>query len=626
MGRISGEAELSMENYDNEFKSSGTSQKDGTTIFEEKLRLETQGDLYHQNLMAYSAAIILGLNQQSFESDGETDSSSGDFIGYEVDTNWLPLKPYPFRINLSRTDSVVPRRFRSPLRVEDTAEGFSMKLRVPDWPMVFSWSRSDTLQDSDLGDISDMFERSTERWSYTLQHDFSEQSHLVFRSDLDKISQNSGGLSYDVDTARHRLEHDYFFGDNRQHHLDSSLLFVDKSGNFDSQRLNWTENLILTHSENFATFYNTVFATDTFSGSQSRTIAGAAGLNHRLYKNLLTSFDVFASKTDFDGGNETNWHGGELRFDYTRNNPWGRLSSEYSINMTFRERFGETGSAFVIDEAHVFNDPFVITLNERNIDTSSIVVTDITGLIVYVVDQDYTITVVGDRVELTIDPLEGTIPDISDGQTLLVDYFFDVTGTVKEDTVRQDFRIEQDFDNGLSVFYAHRRRDEQVDSDVDPTITSNEFTNHTFGAAYRRGGATLRAEHSRTDATLDSTDSTRLSANYIWLLSPGTTLSAGVSQSWIDTTGVTSRETSLFKARGRIRSRLNRNVKISANADWRNEDSTDQGKTEGLTLGADLEYDYRAFNFTAGWEINSLDRRDTESSDSMFYLRLIRRF
>ena len=78
--RISGELELSMEEYTDESTASGTSQKDVSTIFEEELRLETQGDVYHPNLMTYLAMIGLGLKQQSFDSSGETGSTSGNFI------------------------------------------------------------------------------------------------------------------------------------------------------------------------------------------------------------------------------------------------------------------------------------------------------------------------------------------------------------------------------------------------------------------------------------------------------------------------------------------------------------------------------------------------------------------
>ena len=54
---VGGELELSMEEYRDESTSSGVSQEDVSTIFEEELRLEGQGDVYHPNLMSFFGMI-----------------------------------------------------------------------------------------------------------------------------------------------------------------------------------------------------------------------------------------------------------------------------------------------------------------------------------------------------------------------------------------------------------------------------------------------------------------------------------------------------------------------------------------------------------------------------------------
>ena len=449
LGNVGGELELSMEEYKDESTSSGLSQEDTSTIFEEELRLETQGDVYHPNLMTFLGMIGLGLKQQSFETTQGSDSSTGNLTRYQLNMNFLPLKPYPFSVNFSKSDDLIPRRFLGPLRVETTTAGASMRLRIPDWPMTFSWASSESVQTDDVSDGGDLFARSADRFSYELLHDFSERSHLTFRSDWDDISSRHGSSSSDSSTGRYRLEHEFDFGSNRQHRLDSSLRFVDKAGDFQSQTLDWSENLLLKHSDRFASFYNTVFSTSTFGSATIQTMAGTAGFNHRLYNNLNTRVDAFASKTEFGSDSYTTFYGGNLRFDYSRGNPWGTLSSAYSIRLTSEENSGETGSAFVIDESHTADVLNEFTLDERNIDVSSIVVTNSTGTDVYTEGDDYTITVVGDQVEILADDIGVTLPNITDGQELLIDYFFEIVGTTQEDSVEQYFRIEQDFDNGI---------------------------------------------------------------------------------------------------------------------------------------------------------------------------------
>ena len=627
MGRVRGELELSMEEYTDESTSSGTTQKDVTRIFEEELRLETQGDVYHPNLMTYFAMLGLGLKQQSFDSNGETDSVSGTFSRYQVNMNFLPLKPYPFSVNFSKSDTLAPRRFRSPLRVETSSVGAAMKLRVPDWPMAISWTSTQTEQTSGDPDDANLYARSSETLSYELLHDFSEYSHLDFRADWDKNSQKRGSSSNDTSTGRYRLEHDLAFGSDRQHRLDSSLGFLDKSGDFATQTLHWSENLILNHSDSFSTFYNGVFSMSTFSSATSQTTAGTAGFYHRLYDSLVTRGDVFTSSTEFGSDSNTTWIGGGLQFDYTRSNPWGRLSSEYSIRLANTEQSGESGTAFVIDESHTADTLTEFTLDERNIDLSSIVVTDSTGTDIYTEGDDYTVTVVGDQVEILADDTGVTLPNITDGQELLVDYFFEIVGSTEEDTVDQSFRIEQEFDNGLSLYYSHDRRDEQITSSVDTAATPDDFRKNTVGVGYKTKRILLRAEHSRLTSPQDSVGSTRLSANYTWPLTPGTLLTAGVSQSWVESEGDNDpTETSLFKAKGRIKARLSKHLRLLGDAQWRNENSTDSGRTAGLEMGIAVEYIYRALSLKAGWDSYSLDRRDTQTNSSTFYFRLIRRF
>ena len=78
----------------------------------------------------------------------------------------------------------------------------------------------------------------------------------------------------------------------------------------------------------------------------------------------------------------------------------------------------------VVDESHIFNDPFPITLDNLNIDILSIFVTDNTGLSIYTEGDDYTITQIADSTQLNITPLGVTVPNIIDGQGLLVDYIY----------------------------------------------------------------------------------------------------------------------------------------------------------------------------------------------------------
>jgi hypothetical protein len=286
----------------------------------------------------------------------------------------------------------------------------------------------------------------------------------------------------------------------------------------------------------------------------------------------------------------------------------------------------------VTDESHHFNDGTQIFLRQSNVTESSIVVTDSTGTEVYTPIEDYTISqdINGQTelipVPLGLDPEDILDGDIADGQELLVSYLFEVADEREEEFVNQFFRIRQEFTNGLSAHYSHRNRNSQVDSERDINLSNREYTTDTFGIGYTNRYVTLRAEHSNTESTENSSETDIVSARCFWPLTSQTSFHGLVSQSWIESSGVNSRETSIFRAEGRIKTRLTRYLKLSGSAELRNKEDSDLGPTDGLRMGMALQYNRRALSVRAGWDSYLLERFNTERDASKFYVKLIRRF
>ncbi len=625
---VHGELELSLKQDTEEHSSSsGTKRKTESSISEEILRLETEGNVFDPRLMTFMAGVGFGLNQQSYKSDTQSSYASGDMNSYRLRMNFLSTKPYPFSLHTSKREMFSPRRFQSPLRIENTTTGASLKLRNPNWPMTFNWINSEIEQRSDIDDTEDFFNRYSDSFSYTLRHDFSERSRFTFRSDLDEVNRESRSFVRDTKTIRHKLVHDFEFGDNLQHSLYSMVSLMDKTDTFESETFEWNENMFLRHSDRFSTYYNAFLSKSTFASIENQTISGAAGFNHQLYRNLNTNFNVFTIESEFGESSKATSQGGNLRFNYMRNNPWGLLLSNYSINMTMQESTSETGTGIVTDESHVFDSSFpYITLDERNIVVSTIVVTNVAGDEVYTEGDDYTVSVIGDRVELTVTELGMVGWNISDGDTLYVDYLFNVADSRQEDFVTQFFRIKQEFSNGWSVFYSHRNRTSEIDSDLETTPSDREYTTDTYGVDYKNKYLTLRAEHSSTESTENSSESDIVSAGLLWPLTPKTSLHGQISQSWLESSGTNSRETSVFRAEGGIRTSLTRHLRLSGDVELRDEENSDIGPTEGLRMGVALQYNRRALSVRAGWDSYSLERYNTERNSSNFYVKLIRQF
>jgi hypothetical protein len=91
----------------------GTSEnkrKSTTKVFEERIRLKTQGDIYHPDFLFYNAALGLGLAQQSISSDEESGRHSESLDDYNIFAQLLRGKSYPTTFNASKSEELISRQ------------------------------------------------------------------------------------------------------------------------------------------------------------------------------------------------------------------------------------------------------------------------------------------------------------------------------------------------------------------------------------------------------------------------------------------------------------------------------------------------------------------------------------
>ena len=82
----------------------------------------------------------------------------------------------------------------------------------------------------------------------------------------------------------------------------------------------------------------------------------------------------------------------------------------------------------------------------------------------------------------------------------------------------------------------------------------------------------------------------------------------------------------MFKAEGEIKTRQKRHFLLSASTEWRDEDSSDTGRTQGLRIGTALSYHFRRFRLKAGWDTYMLERSNTDTTSTDFFVKINRRF
>ena len=623
--RIGGEVELVAERRTDEQGTSGSKRESESTVFEERLRLRTEGDVYHPDFLFYNAMLGMGLAQQHFTLDGEPDSQNESLNDYDVFVEMLRGKSYPMTFYATKSEELISRQFLGALRTERESHGAMLSLRSADWPMTFQYTTSESNQDELTALSTDFFTRDDERFRYSASHSFSDLSRVSFDFDRTEVTQRSPGAIVETDTDRYTVLHDLIFGKDEQHRLDSFLNFVDQSGTFNFENLQVEERLKLQHLANFLTNYKLRYADYKRETVRNKETRGEAGFEHKLYESLVTTGNVFTSETDLETQGDLTQHGGTAALSYRKNNAWGTLFGTYSASLTQSRQSGGTGTGVVIGESHTATELVPVELDRVNIDVSSIRVKNDVGLL-YQEGEDYTITERDGRVWLNIITVGGAIPpNFTEGQEFFVDYNFFVEPERREDTLRQNFTVRERFDNGFSVYYGHRRQDEDVSSTVT-AISPDEYTINTVGTEYSNKGLFLQAEYGDEDSTQIPSISRRLHGRYSWPVSTDTTASVLVSNQWLDFGPPDNRDVTLFKAGAEVFSRLTDRYNLSARTDYRNEDDTRFGKTRGFQFNSELQYNVRQLSIVTGVEFNTLDRSNDQIDGSFLYFRLKRFF
>jgi hypothetical protein len=169
------------------------------------------------------------------------------------------------------------------------------------------------------------------------------------------------------------------------------------------------------------------------------------------------------------------------------------------MNLGFRERIEDdqrTGSiAQVQDEPHTFvGISTQVFLDNTNVDTTTIIVRDSTGLITYAEGIDYIVDTVGNSTRITRDPLAG----IGDNQTVLVDYSYASDPPAKTGLTTISFGTSLYLWEKLTLFYQRSDSTERLISGQHP----DELTDDTV----QRAGAELKWRWSTSYVEIEDRD------------------------------------------------------------------------------------------------------------------------
>jgi len=457
-----------------------------------RLNFRSSGWVYHPALVTFRIGLSPEFLSRKSEFSSESQTTDKlDFLGYSIGTTWLQDKPYTISLNSSRNRIDSSNSLAADVTTVSRADNVRLLIKNPILPTTLGYSDSKS--------VTEGFFRTEflqKRWQLESEMNTEKSETRLSVADMqqERIIRDSASES---DRFLASLVSNYTFSADA--YLNTALTFADfEAGEQNSSNnINLNSQLQLQHRENLRSFYSLNFNKNDIQENSSRSAAVQAGLQHRLYENLTTTFSVTGGQTTFPDGDITNY-GGSLNFTYTRRIPWGALSADLGVSERIQDNQVQADFVQVSDESQAFEGiSITIILDNIDIDPDSIQLTDTSRTIIYVRGIDYEVESIGRSTVITRDPFAG----IGDDATILATYRHMANPPAKTGQTGTSWGIQLLlWENKFRLYHQGNRFQERLIEGLEPFELRFDRTERT--------GAQLNLRWSVTSVEFEDREST----------------------------------------------------------------------------------------------------------------------
>ena len=455
------------------FSYDGTKSQNGIesneSEWEAGLRIGQSGYLLDPKIAWFLIDLEPVVRRGEFNSDVSDQDTDGKLMNYLVLTNFLRGTPGPFGFDLSaqRSDNINSGSLGNRFDTLIDSNKAVLHWKNPAFPMSLSYEER-TLDEEFRSSLdSPVTERNEILKNWIVKGRSSKLNiHLQHTDSDDRIVSRDN--DYELDRAV--LNHNFKWGKNSQ--LTSNINHYERTGFSANKRLTANENVRIQHFENLYSRAS-IYYQSTEQAIENREKGFDYELHHRLYNNLNSTAFVNSSKQDSDNVNEDKWRVG-LGTTYNKNNLFGaKVNAGARLSYQRTDRDSMSGLIDVIDESHIVPLSGAILLSRRFIVTSSIVVTDSTGSVIYIEGTDYTtFSVDGDFTQLQIVP-GGRI---STGDNIFVSYSAEQLPTQEFSTIFSNINFNIDYDWVRLSHSDSRSNDKLISGSSESFLNDSQHT------------------------------------------------------------------------------------------------------------------------------------------------------
>ncbi len=429
------------------------------------VRIEQNGYVLDPGIALFHLDIEPMYTWGDFESSDTSRDSSGELLNYLLQLNLFRETPGPVGFDLSaqrstnfntgslgsRIDNVIDTK-RATVNWKNLAFPTNLTYEERSLEEEFRSSLSSAVSERD---------ETLKRWIIK-----GRSSKLDLRLEHKSLDDRTNrDQDYEIDEGN--ISHHLPWGNNS--HLRSRFDYYDRTGFNANKRLTFDEFARIQHTPNLysRTSYHYHSIKQNIKNVEHR---GIFELNHQLYKNLNTKAHTNITSRNSDNIDEDKWLIG-LDGKYNKQDLFG-VSVTAGLGGSYQEtdRVSNQGVVEVIDESHVVPLTGSVILNQRFILTSTIIVTDETGTLVYTEGSDYTVfPLAGDLTQLQ------AIPGgrIDTGDTILVSYQAQPLPSQMFSTIRTNYNL------GIDLGWMRFSHSDNISDDKLMSGAGESFLNDT---------------------------------------------------------------------------------------------------------------------------------------------------
>jgi hypothetical protein len=423
---------------DNErLSGSGSDTSEYGIIWSESLRINTTSYVYHPAFLNIDFDFGPTFLQQQFNTSSEEEDLKQSLLDYSARLNFLDRKRYPFSIFANRSHPKVTTGLSGRIITPTDRYGLNWRLSSP--KNKIGVHLDIVHEDSNGSGFGSVIDEDVDRRSIKIEKSFAGNGLLsIDHSFLDRKSA-SGSLGLPISESRIRQQSTLVnarnaFGANDQLSINHSLnrLKQDNEAVASSEVVDYrySGSAILRYSDSLSSFANLLMTKTDRAESDLRNFDFSGGVQHRLsdYASYGISFDVGESnKSGFEQGRV----GARGSINYSRKVRFGSVSLGGFVRNARTDQRSAVDTVGVFDEPVVLNDTTPAELINEFVVDNSVVVSNIAQTQVYVEGLDYRLIRIG-----TVTSIQRLVPsNIFDGETVLVDYEYEASGTAEYETL-----------------------------------------------------------------------------------------------------------------------------------------------------------------------------------------------